>query len=183
MKNRALISTSMFLIASQALAAAGELNNKKHVLEVKKPDDEVISKQAGNDLKVIASRKIVQQNIKTNHQAVSENFGTGKKTLNSKYYGDLVERLKLAQNAALDSTNVMDSAGFNPPSNDINYNSCHGNCHGVCTLPPPSSYSKVFNKYIGFDSKVGANLDILQEAGGCVSWTMSASEISVEVFA
>jgi hypothetical protein len=134
MKQKALMSASMMLIASRALAAsaglsAGEVIDTQKIKEAEK--DGAAVKATANDLKILAKKNIIQNDVRGSHEAISKGFGSDKKSLSSKYYGDLVERLKLAQNAAYDSTNIT-STGFQTPSNpDVAVDSCHGVCHGV----------------------------------------------------
>lgn len=139
MKNKALLSTSIMLIASQALASAAEINKQKNgedshlsmtkIKSIKENDDLV--KQTQNTTKNLLNKPVVKKSSLENHKNISAGLGDETKSMNSKYYGDLVERLKLAQsNAQYDSTNLS------PTGATGDFHHCHGACHGL--LPPVS---------------------------------------------
>ncbi len=172
MKHKALMSTSLMLIASRALAASADLNAGSEVIDAQKIKEGITTEVANatnNDTKVLLQKNIIKNDLKRNHEAVSKAFGADKKSLNSKYYGDLVERLKLAQNAANDSTNLTSTDFQTPTGPEIGYDSCHGVCHGGSAL---DLLKNLFSGKLGalpfkeFATAVGD--------GGCASWTKNA---------
>lgn len=126
MKNKILLNTATLLIAAKALAAAANANSPIELKSVA-PESE-----AKSDLKVMLEKRVVKQAIFTTHSEISKGYGINGKSLTSKYYGDLIDRLQVAQlTAPQDSTNIS-PALMSSPSNDIAvcHGVCHGNCHG-----------------------------------------------------
>lgn len=134
MKNRIILNTSTLLIAAKALAAAANANSPIELIPVE------AEAEIQADLKYLLEKRLIKQAIVLTHSEVSKGFGNDGKSLTNKYYGDLLDRLEVAQatTAPNDSTNLNWSGGGLPKDNiAVCHGVCHGNCHG---LYPPTFY-------------------------------------------